>query len=419
MAAGRAGQGTNSVQIRQYNQRLVLQRLRRLGQASKADLARAAGLTNTAVGQIAADLAAFGLVETVGKRHEGQRGQPATLLQINPAGAFAIGVRIDRSRIETVLADLGGRIVAQHTHDLDLPPPDRTLEIVRQDVESLLVLCSPETRRRVIGIGLARPFNLGSWLRLLDLSNVESLKAWDEVDFAAALARETSLTVFEENDGTAGAIAELFYGIGHEADDFLYLFVGPCIGGGLALDGECRRGRTDNAGDVAVMPVGPSGLVSAPPLGERSEILLTRASINALIRHLRHHGHAVAGLGDLPGLMARHRDLALEWLEDCAAALVGPILSMQALLDVPLVVIDSDLDRAWIDLLIERTNAHLADAVAEARRPPRLAAGSFGAYAGALGAASLPLFVHFGPRAGLLTGAVNALRGVREHAIPL
>ncbi|GGF05194.1 transcriptional regulator [Aliidongia dinghuensis] len=419
MPAGRAGQGTNSVQIRQYNQRLVLQRLRRLGQASKADLARAAGLTNSAVGQIVAELEEFGLIEAVGKRHEGQRGQPATLLKINPSGAFGIGVRIDRSRIETVLADLGGRIIAQHTHDLDLPPPDRTLEIVRQDVESLLVLCSPETRRRVTGIGLARPFNLGSWLRLLDLSNVESLRAWDETDFAAALARETSLTVFDENDGTAAAIAELFYGVGHAADDFLYLFIGPCIGGGLALDGDCRRGETDNAGDVAVMPVAPSGLVSAPALAGPTEILLTRASINALIRHLRHHGHGVAGLGDLPGLMARHRDLALEWVEDCARALVGPILAMQALLDVPLVVLDSDLDRAWIDFLIERTDVHLAAAVAESRRPPRLAAGSFGAYAGALGAASLPLFVHFGPRAGLLTGDVSAPLGVREHAFPV
>ena len=113
--------------------------------------------------------------------------------------------------------------------------------------------------------------------------------------------------------------------------------------------------------------------------------------------------------------LARQRGLALEWVEDCASALVGPILSMQALLDVPLVVIDSDLDRGWIDLLIDRTNALLAAAVAEARRPPRLAARRFGPYAGALGAASLPLFVHFGPRAGLLTGDVNALRGVRDH----
>ena len=416
MSAGRAGRGTNSVQIRQYNQRLVLQRLRRLGRASKADLARAAGLTDSAVGQIVADLEAFGLVEMVGKRHEGQRGQPATLLQIDPAGAFGIGVRLDRSRIEIVLADLGGRIIAEQTHDLDLPPPERALEIVRQDIESLLAKCSPETRRRVAGIGLARPFNLGSWLGLLDLSNAAALREWDEADFAAALARETGLTVFDENDGTAGAIAELFYGIGHEADDFLYLFVGPCIGGGLALDGECRRGDSGNAGDVAVMPVPPSSLASAPPLVGPSEILLTRASINALIRHLRHHGHAIAGLGDLPEALVRHRALALEWVDDCAAALVGPILSMQALLDVTLVVLDSDLNRAWIDLLIERTNRLTTAAVAEARRPPRLVAGSFGATAGALGAASLPLFVHFGPRAGLLTGDVNAFRGVRDHA---
>ena len=394
----------------------MLQRLRRLGRASKADLARAAGLTDSAVGQIVADLEAFGLVEMIGKRHEGQRGQPATLLQINPAGAFGIGVRLDRSRIEIVLADLGGRIIAEQTHDIDLPPPERALEIVRRDVEGLLALCPPETRRRVTGIGLARPFNLGSWLGLLDLSNAAALREWDEADFATSLARETGLTVFDENDGTAGAIAELFYGIGHEADDFLYLFVGPCIGGGLALDGECRRGDSGNAGDVAVMPVPPSSLASAPPLGTPDEILLTRASINALIRHLRHHGHALAGLGDLPGVLARHPAPALEWLDDCAAALVGPILSMQALLDVSLVVIDSDLDRAWIDRLIDRTHHLLAAAVAEARRPPRLVAGSFGATAGALGAASLPLFVHFGPRAGLLTGDVNAFRRVRDHA---
>jgi predicted NBD/HSP70 family sugar kinase len=412
---GRTGRGTNSVQIRQYNQRLVLQRLRRLGQASKADLARAAALTDSAVGQIVAELEAIGLVEMVGKRHEGQRGQPATLLQLNPSGAFGVGVRIDRSRIETVLADLGGRIIAEHTHDLDLPPPDQALEIVCRDIEHLLAHAPAETRRRVTGIGLARPFNLGSWLGLLDLSNAAALREWDDADFAGSLARETGLAVFDENDGTAAAIAELFYGLGHEADDFLYLFIGPCIGGGLVLDGECRRGPHANAADVAVMPVGPSGLVSAPRLMGPTEILLTRASINALIRHLRHHGQAVAGLGDLPAALIRGPGPAEEWVEDCAAALTGPILAMQALLDVPLVVIDSDLDRRWIDRLIDRTNALLAASVPEAREPPRLAAGSFGTNAGALGAASLPLFVHFGPRAGLLTGDVNALRGVRDH----
>ena len=117
MPSSRVGQGASSVHIRHYNQRLILQRLRRLGEASRADLARAASLTNTAVGEIIKQLEAGGLVRTIGKRHEGSRGQPATMLGLDPRGAYAIGVRLDRTRIETALTDLGGTVLSHRTHD--------------------------------------------------------------------------------------------------------------------------------------------------------------------------------------------------------------------------------------------------------------------------------------------------------------
>ena len=44
----------------------------------------------------------------------------------------------------------------------------------------------------------------------------------------------------------AAAIAEIFYGCGRQRDDFLYLFLGPAIGGGIAIDGDCVRGLTGN-----------------------------------------------------------------------------------------------------------------------------------------------------------------------------
>ena len=52
MRNGATGQGSNSVQVRQYNERVILTLLRRLGEASKADLARHARLTNNTAGQI-------------------------------------------------------------------------------------------------------------------------------------------------------------------------------------------------------------------------------------------------------------------------------------------------------------------------------------------------------------------------------
>ncbi|BCP52720.1 hypothetical protein K32_13370 [Kaistia sp. 32K] len=46
------GRGSNSAQLRRYWECLVLHRLRRAGEACKADLAHAADLTSTAIGAI-------------------------------------------------------------------------------------------------------------------------------------------------------------------------------------------------------------------------------------------------------------------------------------------------------------------------------------------------------------------------------
>jgi hypothetical protein len=230
------GRGSNSAQLRRYNERLVLQRLRRAGEASKADLARAAELTNTAIGGIIRKLDDLGLIEEVGKRHDGGRGQPATMLRLNPEGAYGIGVRLDRRSIETILIDFDGTALARRHYDMALPQPGEALAMVASDVQALLERLDRQARERFAGIGLALPYNLGAWLRRLDLP-AEIFLRWDDFDFAARLEEATGLPVFSENDGNAAAIAELFYGLGRSVDDFLYLFIGPAIGGGIVVKG--------------------------------------------------------------------------------------------------------------------------------------------------------------------------------------
>ena len=63
----------------EFNEHVMLAALRRPGEASKADLARHANLTQNPAGQIVRELGRQRLVRTVGKR-PGGRGQPATLL---------------------------------------------------------------------------------------------------------------------------------------------------------------------------------------------------------------------------------------------------------------------------------------------------------------------------------------------------
>lgn len=396
------GRGTNSVSLRQYNERTLLQRLRRAGEASKADLARGAQLTNTAVGSIVESLEQAGLVESAGRRQEGQRGQPAGLYRINPQGAYGVGVRLDRTGIETVLIDLGGRILARVAHDQLLPHPDQALAIVRQDVATVLAELSPAEHRRLAGVGLAQPYNLGSWLRQLGLQ--ADFRIWDQVDFGALLAQELQLPVFKENDGNAAAIAELVFGVGREESDFLYIFIGAALGAGAVIGGESLRGSSGNGADLGLMPVPPSALASAPALGGQWDILLSRASLNALSRHVRHHGIAVDGNAQLEAVVAAGGPAVAEWLDDCIDAFVPSLRAALAVLDLPAVVIDCDIDGGLIDQLLARTDAGLRAIAPEARQTPRLLRGSFRTDAGAIGAASLPMFFNFSPRADVLRG---------------
>lgn len=398
------GQGSNSVNLRRYNERLLLRALRRAGTASKADLARMANLTNTAVGEIIAALAEADLIESTGQKVLGQRGRPASLIRLNPRGAYGIGVRLDRMRVEVVLVNFGGEMLGGQSHEIQLPDPDAVLKLVKNDIAKLVELLPKEDRHRLAGVGVAQPFNMGSWLKELDLP-AEAFKAWAEVDFAALLADAIDPPVFGENDGNAAAIAELFYGCGRERDDFVYLFIGPVIGGGLAVDGDCFRGRTGNAGDFAVMPVEPSKLRSAPPAHGAWDILLSRTSLSTLIRHLRHSGETVATRADIERCIARNVPAVDEWIDDCVDALAGALRSVLSIVDSPAVVIDADIRGAFLDTIIVRLERALAAITPEARGLPEFIRGSFGPDAGAIGAATLPMFFNFSPRTSILRGA--------------
>ena len=400
MRVSSSGQGSNSAVVRQFNERIVLAALRRLGEASKADLARHVNLTQNAAGQIVRELEQQNLVRTSGKR-TGLRGQPATLLRLDPEGAYAIGVKLGRRWMDSLLIDFSGHVLQARRHERAFPTPDAALRLICDDVAVLRRAVPPEAQSRLAGLGLALPYNLGAWRRELDIPETVAA-AWNGFDLAGRLRAMLDIPVVVENDGNAIAVAELFGGHGRELDDFAVVYIGTAVGGGIVLGGAYRRGATGNAGDIGLMPVPPSRLDSAPRPDGPTDILLTRASLNSLIRHLRFHGVTVTNSHDLERAMPAHPARVDEWLEDCADALVQPLLSLAALLDLEAIVIDGNLPRELLDRLMQRLRVLLMQHVPEARLPPVLRLGTIGPNAAALGAATLPLHMSYGPDQELL-----------------
>lgn len=396
------GQGSNSAQLRLFNERVILTALRRLGEASKADLARMANLTNNTAGQIVRELEDQRLVRSVGKRM-GSRGQPATLLCLDPEGAFAIGVKLGRRSVDALLVDFGGTVVARRRQERSFPLPEEALQLILAEVEALTAEIPAARRDRLAGLGLAIPYNLGSWTRELGISS-QTYRAWNGFDIGARVARAVPMPVFVENDGTAVAVAELFQGHGRELDDFVCIYVGTATGGGVVLGGQYRRGPTGNAGDVGLMPTGPSRLATAPQPAGAYDILLDRASVAALIRHLEGHGVSIPNRAALDAAIDDHPAMVGEWLEDCCEALVLPVLSAARLLDTGAVIIDGDLPRPLVVRLVERLTTLLEQDAPESRLPPKLLIGTLGPGGAALGAALLPLHLNYSPTHELLIG---------------
>src|SRR5918994_2952607 len=259
MRNGSTGQGSNSVNLRLFNERLILTALRRLGQASKADLARYASLTNNTAGVIVRELEAQRLIRTGGKR-SGQRGQPATLHSLDADGAHAIGVKVGRRSLDTILVNFCGQVLERRHRERAFPLPEEAVALLLEDIGALRRVVMSAAHRRLAGLGVATPYHMGSWRRELDIPS-DAYRAWNTFDLVGLLAAETDLPVFGENDGTAAAVAELFQGHGRELNDFLYVFIGAAIGGGVIVDGNYHRGVTGNAGDIGLMPVLPSDLL--------------------------------------------------------------------------------------------------------------------------------------------------------------
>ena len=398
-------QGSNSSAVRRFNERRLLTWLRRLGEASKAELARNLNLTQNTIGQIVLELAEQGLISSRGRRM-GQRGQPATLLRLEAGGAYSIGIKLGRRSVDAMLVDLTGAVLKYRRFDCLFPEPAEAIALAVRGIGEVRRSVPKGRRDRLVGVGLAMPFNIGTWrsgqpgsvLRsgagatdaTEDHDGADAL-SWLGYDLAAQLQPMLDLPLLVESEGAAVAIAELFHGHGRQLDDFACIYINSSIGGGAVLDGEYRRGVTGKAGDIGLIPVPGSALPANRPARGQPTTLQDRASGSSLIRHLQANGISIGGAVELHAVMRDHPDLVAAWVRDCADALVMPMLSMAMVLDVQAIILDGNLPRALIAALLARLEPLLQAATPPSRKPAALLHGTSGDHAAALGAALLPL----------------------------
>jgi predicted NBD/HSP70 family sugar kinase len=251
--------------IRAMNEQLLLEHIRAAGPCSRADLARATGLSKPTVSLALANLERAGLVRLAGQR-TGVPGRSALLYEVRPEAGFVLGLDIGLRYLRGAVADLAGVVRARQAREVRAAGVrDRVGELVRlaAGLCEQAGISQASVTQTVVG-------SPGVYDRQRDvIALTGGLPGWDRPEALASLREAFGPGLAIENDVDAAALAERALGHGRDVDDFAFVHIGTGIGMGLVLGGRLHRGVHGVAGEIAFMPfgAGPAGGLPAGAAG--------------------------------------------------------------------------------------------------------------------------------------------------------
>ena len=373
--------GTNQSGMRDHNERLVLSLVRRHGALAKSDIARMTGLSAQTVSVIMRQLEQDGLLER-GEPVRGKVGQPSVPMSLAAEGAFFFGLKVGRRSADLVLTDFRGRMRAARRRVYRYPSPDAVVGFVREAVPALAGELPPALRERIMGMGIAMPFQLWNWVSVLGAPQAE-MDAWRSRDIGAELGEALGLPVYVQNDATSACGAELIFGTGERPKDFLYFYFGTFIGGGLVMNGQLFLGRTGNAAAV--------GSIQVPAPGGGTRRLIDLASMSVLAAAMEAAGETSDHLWSQHDRWEVSEAVLSAWFDQAGGALAQAMVAAAALLEIQTVLIDGWMPVAVRAEMVRRVQGALLGLDLAGIDPPVIREGTVGADARALGAAAIPL----------------------------
>ena len=214
----------NADYTREYNRKTLL-RILRSSPMSRAELARATGLTRAATSLIVEDLLAEGCLRELPPQSVG-RGRSATPLAVQGDSFYALGVELARRGCSVGLVDIAGNMLA-YRHILD---EEDLIGSIISELEKLEQLVD---REKILGIGISSPGPLDR--KKGQILNPPLFERWHGVEITTLLSDALHLPAYLEHDVRAMTMRRLTLG---DSQDFMLLFVDTGIGAAIASGGK-------------------------------------------------------------------------------------------------------------------------------------------------------------------------------------
>ncbi len=340
VAMQRSSLGATPGDAKQHNRSLIMRTLYATGPASRADIARATGLTKVTVSGIVAELITQSLLHELGQQESQRPGKPAILVDLARRNHAVLCLDLsDHERFRGALLDLDGNVLVRR----DAERHDATGEAAATLAIELALELLPLAPVPLLGIGVGTPGVVDDHGVVRTAPNL----GWTSMPLQQLLHERTGAPTVVANDANVAALAE--YSFGDTSEDFILITIGQGVGSGLILNGHPVAGSNFASGEIGQVMVGTDLGIDASY--SREQVLEHWLSVPALNRAL-----AEAGAAEHPD-EDRQRVLreAGRRLGIALAPVVGVLNLPEVVLAGPSELIEGTLAEATLDMLSRRT----------------------------------------------------------------
>ena len=239
--------------VAETNRSRIMRHLYRNGVSSRAQIAKALGLTPAAITKITAQLIEAHAIEETGDL-DGKKNRRSIGLALDTAHFHVIGVKFARSLVQIGVFDLTGSQSSLTTLPYVLNDTiGETIATVHSTIEQLL-----HDDPTIVAIGMAVP---GPYLRNNGhTAVVSSMQGWRAINFIDEFANSFTVPVFIEQDARAGVLANsLFDPNSNGEPNLAYYLVGEGVGLGVIDHGRIINGALGTATEIGHVSIDVNG----------------------------------------------------------------------------------------------------------------------------------------------------------------
>lgn len=238
--------------LRRLNAGAVLDALRATGPATGSELMATTGLSRPTVHTVCDHLISRGWIHEIEQRAPERGSGPgrrARQYEFNARAGFVLGIDLGQNKVTTVVADLRGDSLAQHTRRFRgtnigararLNQTHRAIEATLDEAEL--------DRSDVLAIALAVPGPVDDRGHIV--AEEDYLPGLAKVDLREVVGDGFDAPVLVENDANLAVLAERWRGCAQGVENVVELLAGERLGSGLFLGGRLIQGGHGAAGEL-------------------------------------------------------------------------------------------------------------------------------------------------------------------------